>query len=96
MVSLAHRGVRPGGALHFVAGNQLTPIEVPFHADSPMDAWRALQLSAGRIAAASARLDPATHARLDADMIDFFQRFRVPSGGIYCPREALVIRGVRR
>ncbi len=74
----------------------LTPIEVPFHAESPIAAWRILQQSTGRIAAAYATLDPATRARLDADMIDFFQSFRAPSGEIYWPREALVIRGIRR
>jgi SAM-dependent methyltransferase len=75
---------------------EIFPIEVPFRADSATMAWHILRTAMGRIAAGYAMLDPATQARLDADMIEFLDRFRERSGAIYWPREAVVIRGVRR
>lgn len=72
------------------------PIEVPFRAASPADAWRVLRTATGRIAAAYAALDGAARNRLDADMTDFFARFVRPNGEIYWVQEACVIRGIRQ
>lgn len=72
------------------------PIEVPFRAESAGAAWRVLRTATGRISASYATLDAGSKARLDADMTDFFDPFRRASGAIYWPREAFVIRGVRR
>jgi hypothetical protein len=73
----------------------MTPIEVPFKAESVGAAWRTLRVATGRIAATYAALDPATQALLDRDMVEFLSGFGHPSGGIYWPREALVIRAIR-
>jgi hypothetical protein len=37
-----------------------------------------------------------TQRRLDAKMIEFFERFRDSSGRIYWQREAMCVRGVRQ
>jgi len=74
---------------------EMTPIEVPFKGESVGAAWRTLRVATGRIAASYAALDPATQALLDRDMVEFLSGFGHPSGGIYWPREALVIRAIR-
>jgi SAM-dependent methyltransferase len=75
---------------------EVIPIEVPYHAESALVAWHVLRTAMGRIAAGYAALDRPTQQQLDAEMVEFFERFRDASGGIYWPREAMVIRGVQR
>jgi ubiquinone/menaquinone biosynthesis C-methylase UbiE len=75
---------------------EVTPIEVPFYAESALAAWHVLRTAMGRIAAGYAGLEPPTQQRLDAEMVDFFERFRDSSGRIYWPREAMCIRGIRQ
>lgn len=75
---------------------ELLPIEVPFSAASPAEAWRILRSATGRVAAGYGALEPLGQARLDRDMEAFFDAFRRPDGQVYWVREALVIRGVRR
>ena len=75
---------------------EVTPIEVPYHAESALAAWHVLRTAMGRIAAGYAGLDPPTQQRLDAEMVEFFDRFRDASGRIYWPREAMCIRGIRQ
>lgn len=73
----------------------LEPIDVPFEAASPAAAWNVLRTATGRVAAAYAALDAAAQARLDAEMVRFFEPFRRSDGRVLWPREALVIRGTR-
>jgi ubiquinone/menaquinone biosynthesis C-methylase UbiE len=73
----------------------LLPLEVPFYAESPADAWRILRTAMGRIAADYDALEPTVRAHLDAEMNTFFAGFRTASGVCWM-REAVVIRGVRQ
>jgi SAM-dependent methyltransferase len=75
---------------------ELQPIDVPFDAASPADAWSLLRTATGRVAAAYAALDPPARARLDAEMERFFDPFRVEEGRIHWPRQALIVRASRR
>ena len=74
---------------------ELLPLEVPFRAESPADAWRILRTVMGRIAAGYDALPVAARAHLDAEMNTFFAGFRT-ADGICWKREALVIRGLRK
>jgi ubiquinone/menaquinone biosynthesis C-methylase UbiE len=71
------------------------PLEVPFEAPSPTEAWRVLRTATGRVAAAYEALDPAARRRLDADMERFFEPLRRPDGRVCWPREAAIVKGVR-
>lgn len=73
----------------------LDPIDVPFEAASPAAAWNVLRTATGRVAAAYAALDAAAQARLDAEMIRFFEPFRRGDGRVLWPREAFIVRGTR-
>ena len=73
----------------------LEPIDVPFEAASPAAAWNVFRTAAGRVAAAYAALDAAAQARLDAEMVRFFEPFRRTDGRVLWPREAFVVRGTR-
>lgn len=73
----------------------LEPIDVPFEAASPAAAWNVFRTAAGRVAAAYAALDAAAQARLDAEMVRFFEPFRRADGRVLWPREAFVVRGTR-
>lgn len=72
------------------------PLEVPFEAASPGEAWRVLRNATGRMAAVYAALDDPGRRCLDADMERFFEQFRAAGGRVLWPREALIIRGTRR
>jgi ubiquinone/menaquinone biosynthesis C-methylase UbiE len=74
---------------------ELLPLDVPFHAESPADAWRILRTVMGRIAAGYEALTATARAHLDAEMGSFFAGFRT-ADGICWMREAVVIRGVRQ
>jgi len=67
------------------------PLEVPFEAASPEAAWAALSTATGRVAAAYADLTREQRARLDAEMIEFFQTFRDAGGRVRWPRQAMMI-----
>jgi hypothetical protein len=54
-----------------------------------------LRTATGRVAAAYAALDAAAQARLDAEMVRFFEPFRRSDGRVLWPREAFVVRGTR-
>ncbi len=90
----------PGQAAAWLApeiGNVETiPLEVPFEAASPAEAWRIHRNATGRMAAVYAALDEAGRRSLDADMERFFEQFRATGGRVVWPREALIIRGTRR
>ncbi|HEX9054717.1 MAG TPA: hypothetical protein VF830_07405, partial [Gemmatimonadales bacterium] len=73
----------------------LDRIDVPFEAASPAAAWNVLRTATGRVAAAYAALDAAAQARLDAEMVRFFEAFCRSDGRVLWPREALVVRGIR-
>ncbi|HEU4648564.1 MAG TPA: methyltransferase domain-containing protein [Gemmatimonadales bacterium] len=70
---------------------RMQPLEVPFEAASPADAWRILRTATGRVAAAFAKLDAAGQRRLDREMEAFFEPFRLPDGRVRWPREAFII-----
>jgi ubiquinone/menaquinone biosynthesis C-methylase UbiE len=70
---------------------QFIPLTVPFEADSPVAAWQTLSTATGRVAAAYAQLGPAGRARLDAEMSDFFGRFRDSTGRVHWQRQALMV-----
>jgi ubiquinone/menaquinone biosynthesis C-methylase UbiE len=70
---------------------EVQPIEVPFEAASPADAWRVLRTATGRVAAAYDALDAEGCRRLDAEMERFFEPFRRSDGGVHWPREAAII-----
>jgi len=74
---------------------ELLPLEVPFRAQSPADAWRILHTVMGRVAAGYEALAASARAQLDAAMESFFAGFRT-ADGICWMREAVVIRGVRQ
>lgn len=74
---------------------EVAPLEVPFGAASPQAAWEALSTATGRVAAAYAELDGGGRARLDAEMLGFFEQFRRSDGRVYWPRQALMLMGVR-
>ncbi len=73
----------------------LEPIGVPFEADSPATAWSVLRTATGRVAAAYAALDAAAQARLDAEMVRFFEPFHRNDGRVHWAREAFVVRATR-
>ncbi len=75
---------------------EVIPLEVPFESESPETAWRALSTATGRVAAAYAELDAAGRARLDAEMIGFFQPFRRSDGRVFWPRQAMMVTAGRR
>jgi ubiquinone/menaquinone biosynthesis C-methylase UbiE len=70
---------------------RMQPVQVPFEAASPADAWRILRTATGRVAAAYAELDAAGKRRLDVEMEAFFEPFRLPEGRVRWPREAFII-----
>ena len=72
---------------------EITVIDVPFLAESPAAAWRALSSSTGRVGAAYPALDPGQRARMDRDMIGYFERYRREDGRVLWPREALAVIG---
>ncbi len=74
---------------------EVVPLDVPFEAESPADAWQVLSTATGRVAAAYAELDGAGRARLDAEMIRFFERFRRADGPVFWPRQALALTAQR-
>ena len=71
-------------------------IPVPFEAASPEEAWRILRSSTGRIAGAYPWVPKAAQVKLDEEMTGFFRRWRRPDGIVVWPREAMLIRAVRR
>ncbi|HEY8106235.1 MAG TPA: methyltransferase domain-containing protein [Gemmatimonadales bacterium] len=75
---------------------ELRPIDVPFDAASPAAAWSLLRTATGRVAAAYAELDQPGRARLDAEMERFFEAFRVEEGRVHWPRQAFILRAIRR
>jgi ubiquinone/menaquinone biosynthesis C-methylase UbiE len=74
---------------------EVLPLEVPFEADSPAVAWRALSTATGRVAAAYAELNDEGRARLDAEMIQFFEPFRRSDGRVFWPRQAMLVTARR-
>ncbi len=74
---------------------KVVPLEVPFEAASPEAAWAALSTATGRVAAAYAELDGGGRARLDAEMLGFFEQFRRSDGKVCWPRQAVMLMGVR-
>ncbi|MGH7629144.1 MAG: class I SAM-dependent methyltransferase [Gemmatimonadales bacterium] len=73
----------------------LLPVEVPFEAESPESAWRVLNTATGRVAAAYAELDSGGRARLDSEMVRFFEAFRRSDGRVFWPRQAMMITARR-
>ncbi len=71
------------------------PIAVPFDAESPDALWTVLNRSTGRVAAGYAELGDEARRAFDADMLEYFARFRQPDGSVRWPREALLARGRR-
>lgn len=69
-------------------------ITVPYEGPSPTAVWEVLRTSTGRVAVAYAALDRTAQERMDREMIDFFERFVTPTG-VYWPREALMVVGVK-
>src|SRR5262245_5348236 len=59
---------------------ELLPLEVPFRAESPGEAWRILRTVMGRVAAGYDALQPQARAHLDAEMLAFFARFHTATG----------------
>ncbi|HTC24688.1 MAG TPA: methyltransferase domain-containing protein [Gemmatimonadales bacterium] len=76
-------------------GVAFEPVDVPFDADSPTEAWRLLRTATGRVAAAYADLDAPTRVRLDAEMERFFEPFRADDGHVHWPRQAVIVHGIR-
>ncbi len=74
----------------------MQPLEVPFEAASPTEAWQVLRTATGRVAAAYATLDAAARQCLDEEMARFFEPFRGESGRVRWPREAFIIRANKR
>jgi ubiquinone/menaquinone biosynthesis C-methylase UbiE len=74
---------------------EVIPLEVPFEAESPERGWRTLSTATGRVAAAYAELDADARARLDAEMIRFFEPFRRSDGRVFWPRQALMVTARR-
>lgn len=74
---------------------ELATITVPYEGKTPGAVWEVLRTSTGRVAVAYSALERAAQERMDREMIDFFERFRRPDGGVYWPREALMITGVK-
>ncbi len=72
-------------------GVEIVPIEVPFEAESPEAAWRVLSTATGRVAAAYAELNRDGRARLDAEMVRFFEPFRRSGGRVFWPRQAMIV-----
>jgi SAM-dependent methyltransferase len=73
----------------------IVSIEVPFEAASPASAWEALSTATGRVAAAYAELDRAGRARLDTEMLRFFEPFQRADGRVYWPRRAMMVMASR-
>ncbi|HSC58032.1 MAG TPA: methyltransferase domain-containing protein [Gemmatimonadales bacterium] len=74
---------------------ELSTITVPYEGPTPAAVWEVLRTSTGRVAVSYAALDRSAQERMDREMIDFFDRFRRPEGGVYWPREALMVTGVK-
>lgn len=74
---------------------EFATITVPYEGITPGAVWEVLRTSTGRVAVAYTALERAAQERMDREMIDFFERFRRPEGGVYWPREALMITGVK-
>ncbi|MGH7518455.1 MAG: class I SAM-dependent methyltransferase [Gemmatimonadales bacterium] len=74
---------------------EVVPLEVPFEAESPQAAWRALSTATGRVAAAYAELNDEGRARLDAEMIRFFEPFRRSDDRVFWPRQAMMVTARR-
>jgi SAM-dependent methyltransferase len=70
-------------------------IEVPFVAASPTAAWEVMRTSTGRVAMAYEKMDAPSRARMDAEMIDYFQAFVQTDGSLRWPREALMVTGTK-
>lgn len=73
----------------------VVPLEVPFEAASPQVAWEALSTATGRVAAAYAELNGEGRARLDAEMIRFFEPYRCSDGRVFWPRQAMMVMARR-
>lgn len=70
-------------------------LEVPFEAESPERAWGVLKTATGRVAAAYSELSESGRARLDAEMIGFFEPFRRSDGRVFWPRRAMLVSATR-
>jgi len=74
---------------------EVVPLEVPFEAASPQAAWEALSTATGRVAAAYAELNGEGRARLDAEMMLFFEPFQRSDGRVFWPRQAVMVMARR-
>lgn len=74
---------------------ELSTITVPYQGPTPSAVWEVLRTSTGRVAVAYAALDQGARDRMDREMISFFERFVTAEGGVYWPREALMVVGVK-
>ena len=72
---------------------EFTPLDVPYDAPTPAEAWDTLKIASGRVAMAYPKLDPDAQKRMDAAMIDYFGGFTVAGGKVHWPREALMVTG---
>ena len=74
---------------------EVVPLEVPFEAASPQAAWETLSTATGRVAAAYAELNGEGRARLDAEMMQFFEPFQRSDGRVFWPRQAVMVMARR-
>jgi SAM-dependent methyltransferase len=68
----------------------------PITASSPEELWRLLRSHCGPLKTIAERLPPPLERRLAAGMIDYYERYRLPAGGLRVPRTYLLIQGRRR